>query len=102
MLAGGDRRSIGKAESVTAIVARSPRRFAELWACLGDPDSLVRMRAADAAEKVTRAAPELLADVKGELLDGALDDGTREVRWHLIAMTPRLPLTLAEAKALLA
>ena len=36
------------------------------------------------------------------LLDGSLDDGTAEMRWHLIAIAARLALTAVEAKRLCA
>lgn len=101
MLAGGDRRSIGAADRVATLVHETPARFRELWECLRHPDPLVRMRAADTAEKVTRAAPGLLGAVRDDLLGWLLDDGTKEVRWHLVMLAERLPLTHEEATALL-
>ena len=89
-LSGGDRRSIGAADAVAADVVQAPDRFTELWALVSHGDPLVRMRAADAAEKVTRGHPCLLLPWRDALLDGRLDDGTAEVRWHLLAMSERL------------
>jgi hypothetical protein len=43
-LMGGDRRSIGKSNSVVRKVLREPARFAEIIAGLGDDNPLVRMR----------------------------------------------------------
>jgi hypothetical protein len=80
-------------------VRREPARFAELWACLTDDDPLVRMRAADALEKLTRENWSLLAPYKNALLAHSADDGTAEVRWHLVAMMSRLPLSAKEAEA---
>ncbi len=97
-LAGGDRRSIGRADAAVAAVTREPQCFGALWDCLKHPDPLVRMRAADALEKISRTEPSLFAAHKKELLGGALDDGTVEVRWNLIAIAPRLRLTAPEAK----
>lgn len=98
-LSGGDRRSTGDADAVAMLVARHPERFDELWDCLANDDPLVRMRAADALEKCTRADPAPLQPRRRALLSGALDDGTKEVRWHLIAMMSRLVLSEDEAAA---
>lgn len=96
LLAGGDRRSIGCADAVTAMVLKQPELFPELIAGLWDTDPLVRMRAADAAEKVSRKRPDLLHPLKAELL-GLLAEATeQELRWHLAQMVPRLPLTRQE------
>jgi len=58
----------------------------------------VRMRAADAAEKVTRENPELLRPFKRELLGLMAEATQQEVRWHLAAMVPRLPLEVEERR----
>jgi hypothetical protein len=95
-LEGGDRRSIGNSNRIAALVLRNPRRFSELIECLWSDDLLVRMRAADAAEKVSGKKPELLARFKAELL-GLADEATQaELRWHLALMLPRLLLSRVE------
>lgn len=95
-LAGGDRRSIGHADAVAGQVLAEPDLFDALWAGLDHPDPLVRMRAADALEKVTARRPDLLLPRKAELIRRLGDAGETEVRWHLVQMVPRLPLTAAE------
>lgn len=96
MLAGGDRRSIGRSNEAAELVRRRPERFRELIACLWDEDTVVRMRAADAAEKISGAKPELLKPYKRELLGLLAEAQQIEMRWHLAAMVPRLALTRAE------
>jgi hypothetical protein len=96
LLEGGDRRTIGRADQVAAIVAKSLRLFPKLIAGLWSADPLIRMRAADAAEKVTRKHPELLTPFKKELLGLMTEATEQEMRWHLAAMVPRLPLNAAE------
>lgn len=54
------------------------------------------MRAADAAEKVTRKARELLQPYKKELLGLMAESNEQELCWHLAAMVPRLSLTPKE------
>ena len=57
LLAGGTRQSLGRSGEAVSLVAERPQEFAALIACLWDEDPVVRMRAADAAEKVTRDRP---------------------------------------------
>jgi hypothetical protein len=56
-LKGGDRRSIGRADQVVAAVRRDPSVFPALMSGLCHADELVRMRTADAAEKLTATNP---------------------------------------------
>jgi hypothetical protein len=96
ILAGGDRRSIGRSNKVARLVLKSPRRFRELIACLWHESPVVRMRAADAAEKVSAQEPRLLDRHKPQLLGLLAEAEQIELRWHLAAMIPRLHLTPAE------
>jgi hypothetical protein len=96
MLEGGDRRSIGKAERVAEMVLRDRRLFPLLMAGLWSDDAVVRMRAADAVEKVTREKPKLLSAHKKELLGLLASEEQQEVRWHLAVMVPRLSLNAKE------
>jgi hypothetical protein len=56
----------------------------------------VRMRAADASEKVVRKIPDLLWPYKRELLGLMAETKEPKLRWHLAVMVPRLPLNLDE------
>jgi hypothetical protein len=95
-LAGGDRRSIGHSEQVVAVVSRNPGLFSELIAGLWSEDPLIRMRAADAAEKVSRKNPELLQPHKKKLLGLMAEAQQQELCWHLAVMVPRLSLNPKE------
>jgi hypothetical protein len=95
-LEGGDRRTIGRSDEVAATVSKNPKLFPKLMAGLWSEDPLVRMRAADAAEKVTRRNREFLQPYKKELLGLMADAGEQELRWHLAAMVPRIQLTARE------
>jgi hypothetical protein len=68
LLDGEDRRTIGRSNQVVAIVSNDPDLFRELIAGLWETDAALRMRAAGAAEKVTRNHPELLQPYKKERL----------------------------------
>ena len=91
-LSGGDRRSIGRADWVVEHALGAPERFAEIIAGLDDADPVVCVRAADVAEKVSRAHPEWLAPHRTVLLARMATAPDKEVRWHLAQMAPRLPL----------
>lgn len=56
------------------------------------------MRAADAIEKLTKDNPAPLQSRKDALLAGTLDDGSKEVRWHLVVLMSRLRLNDSEAR----
>jgi hypothetical protein len=99
ILQGGDRRSLGHANRVVTLILRQPIRFAELLECLWCDDPVVRMRAADAAEKISAQRPELLRPFKAELLGLAGEAVQQELRWHFALMIPRLPLTPIERQA---
>lgn len=99
LLQGSDRRTIGRADQVAAMVSNDPRLFPKLIAGLWSADQIVRMRAADATEKVTREHRELLHPYKQELLGLMAESQEQEMRWHLAVMVPRLVLNARERRA---
>jgi hypothetical protein len=101
-LKGGDRRSIGRSDELVRSVPSNETEFETLVNGLANGDPLVRMRAADACEKVSRMHPEWLLPHKKRLLDIALSTGEEELKWHLAQMLPRLRLTTAERPAVIA
>jgi hypothetical protein len=101
LLKGGDRRTIGHADPVAAMVLNDVELFDGLIAGLWSADPLVRMRAADAAEKVTRKHPELLQPYKKELLGLMTEAEQQELRWHLAVMVPRLVLSAKEQQTVM-
>lgn len=66
--------------------------FPELIKGWWSEDLLVRMRAADATEKLTRKIPHLLRPYKKELLGLMGEAKEPELRWHLAVIVPRLSL----------
>ena len=100
LLGGGDRRSVCRsvcrADEVAAIVSHRLNLFPELMTGMWSDDPVLRMRAADAAEKVSRKNPELLKPYKAELLGLMAEADQQELRWHLGAIVPRLPLNYRE------
>ncbi len=98
MLQGSDRRSIGKSNAVVALVLAKPELFDVLISGIALADPLVRMRCADAVEKVTIQHPEYLRPYKRTLIEEYSRIEQKEVRWHIAAMLARLPLTEKEQK----
>ena len=98
LLGGGDRRSTGRSDQIAQMASENPRLFSELIKGLWSEHAVLRMRAADAAEKVTRNRPELLRSYKNELLGLMAEEKQAELRWHLAAMVPRLPLNARERR----
>lgn len=97
-LTGGDRRQIGRSNEVAKAVLKDPSLFKDLFSGLTADDPLVRMRAADAAEKASRTSPELLQPHKAALLRILETTQEQEVAWHSAVMAPRLSLNARERK----
>jgi HEAT repeat protein len=97
-LAGGDRRSIGRSDEVAAEVLADPALFGELFEGMLDDSPLIRMRAADAVEKITIEHPEYLRPYKKKLLKQVAKIDQQEVRWHAAQLFSRLELSKAERR----
>jgi HEAT repeat protein len=97
-LKGGDRRSIRGVPEVVRRVTANPSLFPTVFEGLTHADALVRMRCADAVEKITLAHPEYLSPYKRQLMQLAAGAQDKEVRWHLAQMLPRLPLNARERR----
>ena len=95
-LGGGDRRSIGRVDEVVAHVLAEPELFEALFDGLSVADPLVRMRAADAVEKITAKHADWLKPYKRRLLGPVAAIEQQEVRWHVAQLLPRLALTAKE------
>ena len=95
-LKGGDRRSIGRSNQVVRQVLDDPALFGPLFDGMLHDDPLVRMRAADAVEKITAERPDYLAPYKLMLVQQVAAVEQQEVRWHVAQMIPRLELSEEE------
>ena len=95
-LQGGDRRSIGRVDEVIADVLDDPPLFDVVFDGMLSDDPVVRMRAADAVEKLTAKHPEYLQPYKAKLIHRVARSEQQEVRWHVAQMIPRLDLSTKE------
>jgi HEAT repeat protein len=98
-LKGGDLRSIGRVNEVVEEVINNPDIFTDLIRGMLHEDPVVRMRAADAVEKVTRRHPEYLLRFKTMILGQVAGLKQQEVRWHVAQIIPRLNLDQGEKRA---
>lgn len=95
-LKGGDLRSVGKANEVMKSVLKNPKLFKEIFQGISDTDPLIRMRAADVAEKISRQHPKYLQPFKTQLINDVVKITQQEVRWHAAQMFSYLSLTPKE------
>lgn len=96
-LRGGDLRSIGKSEEVVNDVLNNPKLFrCILDEIINNNDPVVRARAADVTEKVSRIHPQYLRPFKAKLIDEISNIQQQEVRWHVAQMFSYIDVTPAE------
>lgn len=97
MLSGGDLRSIGKSNDIAATI-RNQAEFDELFQYLFHHNRIVKMRAADALEKISAAQPRYLAGHKKELLQLLAAEEGIELQWHLAQLISQVHLTANETE----
>ncbi len=95
-LSGGDRRQVGASEEVASLVLRDNAKFGELFDAMLHEDPIVRMRAADATEKLARVRPDLLAPYRKRLIEEVGEIDQHEVRWHVAQMLSNVRLDAKE------
>jgi hypothetical protein len=79
-------------------VLADARLFRPLFECMMRDDPLIRMRAADGIEKITRLRPEFLQPHTKQLLERVACIHQQEVRWHVAQLVPRLVLNRQDRK----
>jgi hypothetical protein len=96
LLSVGDLRSSGNSEAVVKKVLSRPDLFADVIDAIFSDNPATKMRASDAAEKITRIRPEWLKPYKKLFLNKISAIEQKEVRWHTAQILPRLKLTAKE------
>ncbi len=95
-LSGGDRRSIGNSDRIVDEVIKNHKLFEEVFYGMLSEDPIVRMRSADAVEKITVLRPDWLHPFKQKLIYDISKIEQKEIQWHIAQMLPRLNLTETE------
>ncbi len=93
LAAGGRSNSLGRVDEVIGSVLDDRHRLEELYACLFDDDAWIRMRAADALEKVCRRQPGWLLPFVDRFLDELGSSTQASIRWHLAQVYRQVDLT---------
>ena len=95
-LSGSDLRSIGQLDEVIQDTKNDPSLFEDLIYGMLNSDPIIRMRAADAIEKITVENSDLLQPNKSVIIEEAALIDQQEVRWHIAQIIPRLDLNARE------
>jgi len=95
-LKGGDLRSIGRADEVVDDILQHPALFGEVFQGMLDEDPLIRIRSADACEKVSLKHPEYLQPFKDRLINEVSKIEQQEVHWHVAQMFSYLKISKME------
>lgn len=95
-LKGGDLRSIGNVEEVIKDILGNPTLFGEVFEGMLNIDPVVRMRSADAIEKVSSKRPEYLQPFKTKLIDDISKIEQKELQWHVAQMFSYLEINKEE------
>ena len=94
LLAGTDRRSIGRSDLAAQRALRQPRLLSVLFDGIRSDDPVLRMRCTDAIGKATRTRPSLLKPYRAQLL-GRLQ---LSARYEACAVKPLLAFTTDQSR----
>lgn len=97
MLREGDLRTTGRADEAAALALSDPRLVEDLFAGLTADHPGVRMRSADALQKVCATHPALLQPHAERLVAAARAASQQEVQWHAAQMLAAVDLTPEQA-----
>jgi len=96
---GGKSNSLGKASEVIELVLKDESRLEELYACLFNEDAWVRMRAADALEKVCRQRPGWLQPYVDRFFKDLAHNKQPSIQWHLAQIFRQVDLSNAQKRS---
>ncbi len=90
---GGHANSLGKVNEVIVIVLNDRLLLGKLCECLSEDDAWVRMRAADAIEKVCREHPDWLLPYIDKFQEDLATSTQPSIQWHLAQIYKQVELT---------
>jgi hypothetical protein len=96
LTAGGKKNSLGRVNEVITVVLQDKTRLQELYDCLMHQDAWVRMRAADALEKISRQHPDWLAPYVDRFATDLATSTQASIQWHLAQIYQQVPLNPAQ------
>ena len=101
LLDGGHKNSLGKVPEVITTVLADRNRLPELYNCLFDDDAWVRMRAADALEKICREHPDWIVPYIDKIQTELSASTQPSIQWHIAQIYRQVPLTDAQRQSAL-
>jgi hypothetical protein len=90
---GGKSNSLGRVNEVIELVILDESRLGELYNCLFNEDAWIRMRAADALEKICRKHPDWLLPYIDRFHDELAKSSQASIQWHLAQIYRQVDLT---------
>jgi len=90
---GGKLNSLGRVNDVIELVLQDKSRLDELYACLFNKDAWIRMRAADALEKICREHPEWVRPYIDRMQTELATSTQPSIQWHLAQIYREVDLT---------
>lgn len=93
LLDGGHANSLGRVNEIIELVLHDSSRIDELYGCLFDDDAWVRMRAADALEKICREHPTWLLPYIDKFQQELWQSTQASIQWHLAQIYEQVELT---------
>lgn len=98
LTAGGHANSLGRVNDVIALVLTDKTRLDELYKCLFEEDAWVRMRAADALEKICREQPDWLLPYITMINKDLSKSSQPSIQWHIAQIYRQVSLTPEQKK----
>ena len=89
---GGKKNTLGRANDVVNAVLADKPRLEELYQCMFSEDAWVRMRAADAFEKLGREYPDWLMAYIDRLQSDLSKSRQPSIQWHLAQIYKQIDL----------
>jgi hypothetical protein len=102
LMVGGKSNSLGRTNEVIELVLNDRARLEELYGCLFHEDAWLRMRAADALEKICRRHPDWLVLYVDRLLGDFSTSTQPSIQWHLAQILGEVTLTDPQKRAAVA
>ncbi|MGF7228596.1 MAG: HEAT repeat domain-containing protein [Candidatus Saccharibacteria bacterium] len=93
LVVGGHANSLGRVNDIIELVLDDESRLDELYSCLFDEDAWVRMRAADALEKICRQHSDWLQPYINKFQDELATSAQPSIQWHMAQIYREVDLT---------
>lgn len=95
---GGKANSLGRVNDVIELVLGDQTRLEELYNCLFNEDAWIRMRAADALEKICRQHPDWLLPYIDRFSKELTSSSQASIQWHLAQIYREVNLTAQQKR----